>query len=182
MVPHAMRQRVHYYHTGVNETDWEHASVPPATHAAKGKGGRRGPFGPGQRLNRDAPPTSFLKLLRETAIEDDFVGACSHRLVPSMTSPGVLRGASVSLTRCPCRVPSVVKVDIDGGPELPVVHAIANDPTLMKLVDELYFEYHFYFDGIDFGWGAMDPQNTADDALALMQKLRKGGVRAHFWI
>ena len=20
-------------------------------------------------------------------------------------------------------------------------------------VDELYFEYHYYFDGLDFGWG-----------------------------
>ena len=64
------------------------------------------------------------------------------------------------------------------------VRAIADEPELARLVDELYFEYHFYFDGLDFGWGqlGMDESNTADDALELMQRLRRQGIRAHFWI
>ena len=35
----------------------------------------------------------------------------------------------------------VVKVDIDGGPELAIVEAIAERPELARLVDELYFEF-----------------------------------------
>ena len=73
-------------------------------------------------------------------------------------------------------------MDIDHGPELPVVRAIANEPALARLVDELYFEYHFHFDGRDFGWGKIDESLTADEALALMQKLRRQGIRAHYWI
>lgn len=77
----------------------------------------------------------------------------------------------------------VVKVDIDHGPEMQVVHALAKVPELTRLVDELFFEYHFDFDGIDFGWGKdIDRTATVDDALALMRKLREQGVRSHFWI
>lgn len=53
----------------------------------------------------------------------------------------------------------VVKVDIDSlgmgaGPELAIVESIAHLPELSTLIDELYFEYHFYFDGATtFGWG-----------------------------
>lgn len=78
----------------------------------------------------------------------------------------------------------VVKVDIDNGPELQVVHALAELPELTALVDELFFEDHYYYDGHDFGWGATgsDRANTVDNALRLMQTLRRKGVRAHFWI
>ena len=75
-----------------------------------------------------------------------------------------------------------LQVDIDGGPELPIVQAIEREPELYKLVDELYFEYHFYFDGIDFGWSTSVKQDTVDTALKLMQRLRHRGVRSHFWI
>jgi len=52
------------------------------------------------------------------------------------------------------------------------------------LVDELFFEAHFYFDGIQFGWGALgaDRRHTVDEALALMRTLRERGIRSHFWI
>ena len=54
----------------------------------------------------------------------------------------------------------------------------------MALVDELFFEAHFYFDGINFGWGALgaDRRHTVDEALALMRTLRERGIRSHFWI
>jgi hypothetical protein len=99
---------------------------------------------------------SFLALLNETARPSDFVA---------------------------------IKVDIEGqagGPELPIVRAIAEQPELNRLVDEIFFEYHYYFDGIDFGWGAnkkaMKEGNNVDAALALMHKLRLAGIRSHFWI
>ena len=81
-----------------------------------------------------------------------------------------------------------VKVDIDYvQAELPIVMGIARRPELTALVDELFFEYHFNFDELDFGWrsqtGARNHVNdTVDDALSLMSELRRAGVRSHFWI
>jgi len=77
----------------------------------------------------------------------------------------------------------VLKVDVDHSPtELSIVHAIARDPRLRALVDELFFEYHFVFDlGVEFGWGDSHYNRSVDDALTLMRDLRAGGVRAHFW-
>ena len=79
----------------------------------------------------------------------------------------------------------VVKVDIDTpAAELTIMEAIADRPEIAALVDELFFEYHFYFDGHDFGWGPQDAAALADvdDALLLMRRLRQQGIRAHFWI
>jgi len=81
-----------------------------------------------------------------------------------------------------------VKVDIDYVPvEHPIVNDIADRPELTELVDELFFEYHFWFDDLNFGWnsqrgGKMFVNDTVDDALSLMSKLRHKGVRAHWWI
>ena len=48
----------------------------------------------------------------------------------------------------------VVKVDIDTpAAELTIMEAIADRPEIAALVDEIFFEYHFYFDGMNFGWG-----------------------------
>jgi len=85
----------------------------------------------------------------------------------------------------------VLKVDIDGDPELELVSRVADDEGgIAALVDELYFEYHYYFDGLNFGWlthrggrnYAKWGNRTVDQALALMQRLRYRGVRAHFWV
>ena len=85
----------------------------------------------------------------------------------------------------------VVKVDIDTSAiELALVEAIAERPEVAALVDELYFEYHFYYDGMNFGWnepgpGAVNyevPGSDVDTAVGLMYRLRTLGVRAHFWI
>ena len=63
-----------------------------------------------------------------------------------------------------------------------------------SFVDEVFFEYHFDFDGIDFGWHIRKPgarrrfrydtysNATVDDALGLMRQLRERGVRSHFWV
>mmetsp|Transcript_35244 Transcript_35244/g.82194 ORF Transcript_35244/g.82194 Transcript_35244/m.82194 type:complete len:388 (+) Transcript_35244:29-1192(+) len=77
----------------------------------------------------------------------------------------------------------VVKVDIDHGPELEIVEALAERPELAQLVDELYFEYHFDFPELYPGWGP-PPWNhrTVNTALDLLHRLRLAGIRSHFWI
>jgi|TARA_B100000530_G_scaffold274707_1_gene187593 hypothetical protein len=78
----------------------------------------------------------------------------------------------------------VVKVDIDTpAAELTIMEAIADRPEIAALVDEIFFEYHFYFDGMDFGWGSRAAYEAdVDTAVGLMHRLRTLGVRAHFWI
>ena len=76
-----------------------------------------------------------------------------------------------------------VKLDIDGGPELEIAYGIATRPELAELVDELFFEYHFQFDGNTFGWKAESVAHAAvDEAIKLMHHLRSLGIRSHFWI
>ena len=75
-----------------------------------------------------------------------------------------------------------VKVDIDGGPEMEIVRKIADTPELAELIDELFFECHFEFDGLDFGWGSSPGMATVDECLAVMFQLRAKGIRAHFWV
>ena len=75
-----------------------------------------------------------------------------------------------------------VKLDIDTpSAELVIMEAIAESPEIAALIDELYFEYHFDFDGINFGWGEQ-VSGDVDTALGLMRRLRELGVRSHFWI
>ena len=79
-----------------------------------------------------------------------------------------------------------VKVDIDTPfAELAIIEAIAERPDIAARVDELFFEYHFNYDGLDFGWKchiAGRCQGDVDTAVGLMRRLRQLGVRAHFWI
>jgi hypothetical protein len=79
----------------------------------------------------------------------------------------------------------IVKLDIDNTElELQLIDAIKE----LHIVDELLFEYHYWFDNLNFGWMNMGwnySSNTihnADSALRLMTKLRRNGIRAHFWI
>ena len=79
----------------------------------------------------------------------------------------------------------VMKIDFDSVEvEWALVNEIATDPSLGRLVDEIFFEHVYYFDGFDFGWGAnKDNQTTTvDEMLALMRRLREQGIRAHFWV
>ena len=73
-----------------------------------------------------------------------------------------------------------------------VVRAIEQDPHVAQLVDELFFEFHFFGEPPPFNkfWGPRNvPQNhwshtnaTVDTALRQMARLRHQGIRAHFWI
>lgn len=75
-----------------------------------------------------------------------------------------------------------VKLDIDTPAiEQTIIGALTQRPDLASLIDELFFEYHFYFDGLSFGWGS-NVNGDVDTALATMHRLRELGIRAHFWI
>jgi hypothetical protein len=138
----------------------------------------------------DTDAGSALGVLRAVAKPEDFVvikvdAQGSQR--PRTPTASVL---SLSLSLSYGAALCVGQVDVDGGPELEIVRAIADDVNgVASLVDELYFEYHFYFDGLNFGWqthlgGAHRSRNAADvdDALHLMRRLRERGIRAYFWI
>lgn len=76
----------------------------------------------------------------------------------------------------------VVKLDIDTPAiEQTIIAVLSQRPDLAALVDELFFEYHFDFDGMNFGWGS-NVQGDVDTALGTMFRLRSLGIRAHFWI
>lgn len=87
------------------------------------------------------------------------------------------------LTKCSADDYVVVKLDIDHpSTELAIVDVILE---LSHLVDELFFEYHFWFDNLNFGWGRLKKlrkTHNATTAIDLMHRLRRAGVRAHFWI
>ena len=76
-----------------------------------------------------------------------------------------------------------VKLDIDTPAiEQTIVSVLTHRPDLASLIDEMFFEYHFYFDGLDFGWGGKNIKGDVDTALGTMHRLRALGIRAHFWI
>ena len=76
----------------------------------------------------------------------------------------------------------VVKLDIDTpATEQTIIAVLAQQPNLAALIDELFFEYHFFFDGLDFGWGDK-VDGDVDTAIGTMYRLRSLGIRAHFWI
>lgn len=76
----------------------------------------------------------------------------------------------------------ILKLDIDTPViEQTIIETLTRRPSLASLIDELFFEYHFYFDGINFGWGRK-VYGDVDSALATMHRLRALGIRSHFWI
>ena len=106
----------------------------------------------------------------------------------------------------------VVKLDIDF-PQLEqhIMKEILENPELTVLIDELFFEDHYFFDGLNFGWNALEPKRKdrkrrkkvaegapfmdemkrgpisetdgdVDSALRLFRNLREKGIRSHFWI
>ncbi len=77
----------------------------------------------------------------------------------------------------------VVKLDIDNtNIEMKIMEVIERHADL---VDELFFEYHYYFDDMNFGWGKLQNIKHAHNvtsAIQLMTHLRQKGIRAHFWV
>ena len=78
---------------------------------------------------------------------------------------GPRRGSFLRLLKSAVTVDDyvVVKVDIEGGPELKIVESIAHIPELSELVDEMYFEYHFNFSDVpNHPWDSKPKQYGGD--------------------
>ena len=83
----------------------------------------------------------------------------------------------------------VLKLDIDTpSVELPILRDLLNDPELLDLVDEFFFEYHVLFGPMNPAWfGSENPNprpttETLADSYAVFRTLREKGVRAHSWV
>ena len=82
----------------------------------------------------------------------------------------------------------VLKLDIDSpSVELPILLDLLNNPELLELVDEFFFEYHVSFAPMNPSWyGSADPKTVTNDTLAdsykVFKALREKGVRAHSWV
>lgn len=145
------------------------------------------PVDMGARLHLYNVPARLDSARAPAAATHDGAGATQQQ---STSSSSV--GHPLSVLRAVARPEDFValKVDIDGGPEVELVERIAQERALYELVDELFFEYHFYFDGLNFGWQTQRGganygrwgKYSVDDALSLMRRLRERGVRAHFWV
>lgn len=81
-----------------------------------------------------------------------------------------------------------VKIDIDTPEiEIELVSQLLEDPVLLNLVDELYFEHHVHGSPMQYqGWGDLRNQNVShpgvEDSYKIFKTLRERGVRAHSWV
>lgn len=83
----------------------------------------------------------------------------------------------------------VLKLDIDMPEvEMAIIRRILDDPELLELVDEFFFEYHVMFSEMNLAWyGATKPSpaptsDTLADSYELFRALREKGLRAHSWV
>ena len=140
----------------------------------------------------------FMNLYNNTCLEFDEIWGWEVRKhnnwwenVPLITKPRIhfyntpVNALEFKFALSICSVSDfvVIKLDIDNTiVEMEIIKVIEE---YAHLVDELFFEYHYYFDGLNFGWGNLNHikgEHNATTAITLMRKLRKKGIRAHFWI
>ena len=82
----------------------------------------------------------------------------------------------------------VFKLDTDAPAiEIALVQQIKDDPQLLTLIDELYFEHHVT--GSPMLWDALGnlstnqaPLSDIQDSYEIFSFLRSKGVRAHSWV
>ncbi len=72
--------------------------------------------------------------------------------------------------------------------EIPMALQIAHSPHLASLIDEFFFELHFRCEIMMYcGWHDKMPEQfhglklDRPHAMELFQKMRRQGIRAHFW-
>jgi hypothetical protein len=81
------------------------------------------------------------------------------------------------------------KLDIDTPTvEIPMAMELLQDPQLLGLVDEFFFELHFRCEILMYcGWKDKMPQEynglqlDRESAMKFFRKFREAGVRSHFW-
>jgi hypothetical protein len=76
----------------------------------------------------------------------------------------------------------VVKLDIDtSSVEVPLALQLLNDESLIRLVDQFYFEHHVIMAEMGRWWrSAME--GSVKSSFDLFSALREKGVASHFWI
>ena len=76
----------------------------------------------------------------------------------------------------------VVKLDIDASIiEARLAQQLLEDEDMLRLVDQFYFEHHVNVAEMEKFWGNT-MKGTIEDSFSLMQRLRKKGIAAHFWV
>lgn len=84
------------------------------------------------------------------------------------------------------------KLDIDNAAvEIPLAMNILHDPSLSNLIDEFFFELHFWCEIMEtHGWGNMGTfrLDYGDGfyldryhSMLVFKRLREAGIRAHVW-
>lgn len=83
----------------------------------------------------------------------------------------------------------VLKLDIDTPKvEMAILRELLNDPDLLELVDEFFFEYHVLFGPMNNAWFKSEnpspppTRETLADSYAVFRKMREKGLRAHSWV
>ena len=82
----------------------------------------------------------------------------------------------------------VFKLDIDAPfVEIALVRQIMDDPQLISLIDEFYFEHHVTGSPMQWhGWGNLTalgaPLGDIQDSYDIFTFLRETGMRAHSWV
>jgi hypothetical protein len=76
----------------------------------------------------------------------------------------------------------VVKLDIDTESiDNALAYQLLDDPELLALVDELYYEYHFVNKDMEWIWADSHFSAKVADTYLLFSQLRQKGVRANPW-
>ena len=80
----------------------------------------------------------------------------------------------------------VLKVDIDTPwLEKRIIETVSAEPALAARVDELFFEYHLKLDDgtrVPKAWEQFFSKDTIAEGIGLMQRLRRQGIRSHWWV
>ncbi|XP_055355960.1 uncharacterized protein LOC129601231 [Paramacrobiotus metropolitanus] len=77
---------------------------------------------------------------------------------------------------------TVVKLDIDSPSiETPLAQQLIDNPSLLQLVDEFYFEHHVNLTPLAPWWGPVTGIYLEDTQKTFLA-LRKAGIRAHSWV
>ena len=75
----------------------------------------------------------------------------------------------------------VVKLDIDTPHiEVPLAYQILENPRVLELIDQFYFEHHVHLGELRRYWGHTMKGSVAD-SLKLFSSFREKGIAAHFW-
>mmetsp|Transcript_2633 Transcript_2633/g.4510 ORF Transcript_2633/g.4510 Transcript_2633/m.4510 type:complete len:389 (+) Transcript_2633:70-1236(+) len=78
----------------------------------------------------------------------------------------------------------VFKIDIDNNPvEEAILYSLLDDPQLLSLIDEFYWEHHVNMYPMTKYWReTADPNKDQGDSIWAFRKMRELGIRAHSWV